>query len=121
MNKKQKAVELDASGYCIACQQPDPKRIRGLCPKHHKAFIRRLSQCSSSEQKAQFEALAIESGLVLEDRRGQRVYAPADPYLELLSQVLTTEQKKDLAATELDETSAMIERATKPKKPPRKP
>lgn len=130
MGHQQDAEKLDAEERCIVCGEPSKVRRRGLCPKHHMRFVRARQQLAASEQES-FEAMLIEQGQLLPNRRGQKLGEGEDEFAEALKAFLALKAGGEVpdgaledaaeAVADAEAIAAAAAAAKKQRKPAAKP
>lgn len=79
-----RAIELEAQGKCIECQEPREGRRRGLCVKHYEQFQRKKKSLPEDEQ-AEWDTFAVRQGRILASRQGNRA-TEDDAFADLFEQ-----------------------------------
>lgn len=85
-----KAVE--EKKLCIVCQR-EPAVRRGLCKQDYGRFRRRKDALETEQEREEFEAMAVEKGLILSDARSVE-----DPFAALAEEVRKASIKKSLGS-----------------------
>lgn len=111
MEKKRKAAALDRDGKCIVCGEVRARRTRGLCEKHYERFRRKRKLLEEGAALA-WEAELVASGLLLENRQGQRVDADADLFSQAFDDFVArnADSTKEAIEREADEITANVEK-----------
>ena len=79
MNPEQRAEQLAAEGKCIICNAPAEALQRGLCERHRGRFKAAIAKISP-EKRPEFEADLIEQGMLLPNRKGQKLRPEDDEF-----------------------------------------
>lgn len=79
------SIQRNAEGKCVICNTPSERRTRGLCEKHRGRFQRALSEISPEKRPA-FEADLIAKGMLLPNRKGQKLRPEDDEFAVALGE-----------------------------------
>ena len=94
---KARAEERAASGQCIICGAEKVKLRLGLCPKHHGRYKAELAKVSP-ENREDFEAKLIEAGMLLPNRKGQKLRPEDNEFAVFREKMLAEQLAADLVA-----------------------
>lgn len=76
---KTEAKIRDEAGQCIRCQKQTEQRKLGLCPRCYQRYLR-PKRGLTAPQKAEYDRLLTEAGLILPSRQGRRLKPGDDVY-----------------------------------------